>query len=219
MYNFPHKRKGLLIAITSVMVVFAILVVLVSGFFVVYSRAPVNGVSMLPTLNSSLQDTGKRDIVYINRFADARKGDIVVLDVSSHNEFNGDYAIKRLVATGGDIVNIVYNDQTLGYDLLVNGKVICSKPQKGFSCNTYESFVQYVGNHSLDSTRVKYAENGDLSGLIIKSNEIFVLGDNWDGSKDSSLVGPLKKSTLVGRVDIIVKPNQNELWQVLKRIF
>ena len=207
-----------MVAITSVMAVFAIIAMLVAGLFVVYSRTYVNGPSMLPTLNSSLQDTGKRDIVYINRFARAHQGDIVVLDLRKNPNFTG-YAIKRLIASGGDVVNIVYNDQTLEYDLVVNAKVVYSKPQKGISYNTYDRFRQYVTDHSMDSTRIKYADNGDLLGVIIKSNEIFVLGDNWDGSKDSSEVGPLKKSTLVGRVDIIVKPGQNELWQVLKRIF
>lgn len=218
MYNFPHKRQGLLVAITSIMAIFAIIVVLVAGFFIVYSRSHVNGLSMLPTLNAELDTTNDRDVVYINRFADIDKGDIVVLDLRKNSNFSG-YTIKRLIATGGDIVNITYNSKTIEYDLTVNGKVVYSKPHKAFGNNTYNSFVQYVNNHNQDTTRIRYDLNGDLEGVVIKPNEIFVLGDNWDLSKDSSAVGPFKQSTIVGRVDIVVKPSQNELWQVLKRIF
>ena len=58
----------------------------------------------------------------------------------------------------------------------------------------------------------------DLS-LHIKKGEIFVLGDNWEYSKDSSLVGPLDKNLIIGRVDIVIKPHQNEILSILKKIF
>lgn len=206
-----------MIAIISIMALFTLIVTFVAGLFVVYSRSYVNGHSMLPTLNSSLDLTGERDIVYINRFDDAEKGDIVVLDLRDYQNFKG-YAVKRLIATEGDIVNIEYDIQVRQYNLVVNNKIVYSKPHQDFGYNTYSAFRQYINNHSQDFTRIKYIDN-EPQGIIIKSNEIFVLGDNWDLSKDSSLVGPFKKSTMIGRVDIIVKPNQNELWQVLKRIF
>jgi len=204
--------------ITIVMVFCAIIVTIVSTFFIVYSRSKVNGYSMLPTLNSSFEKYKKNDIVYINRFSNVRTGDIVVLDLSKNANFNG-YAVKRLIATEGDIVNIVYDGVDREYDLIVNNKVFYSMEYQDFGYNTYNSFLQYVSNHQHDTSRIYRDLDGNIQGIIIKSNEIFVLGDNWNLSKDSSMFGPFKKSTIVGRVDIIVKPNQNEFWQVLKQIF
>jgi len=218
MYKFPIKRLILMKLITIVMVFCAIIVTIVSTFFIVYSRSKVNGYSMLPTLNSSFEKYKKNDIVYINRFSNVRTGDIVVLDLSKNANFNG-YAVKRLIATEGDIVNIVYDGVDREYDLIVNNKVFYSMEYQDFGYNTYNSFLQYVSNHQHDTSRIYRDLDGNIQGIIIKSNEIFVLGDNWNLSKDSSMFGPFKKSTIVGRVDIIVKPNQNEFWQVLKQIF
>ena len=217
MYKFPLKRLMLMKIITIVMVFCAIIITIVSSFFVVYSRSKVNGYSMLPTLNSSFEKYKKSDIVYINRFANVCTGDIVVLDLSKHPNFSG-YAVKRLIATEGDIVNIVYDGADREYELLVNNKVFYSMEYKDFGYNTYNSFLQYVSNHQYDTSRI-YRVNDEIQGIIIKSNEVFVLGDNWDLSKDSSMFGPFKKSTIVGRVDVIVKPYQNEFLQILKQIF
>lgn len=171
---------------------------------------------MHPTLNAEYSNTNEQDVVYINRFRKGKVGDVVVLDLRKHISF-GDYAIKRLVAVEGDVVNIEFDGTN--YNLIVNGKIIDSRPDKTLGYNTYSSFIQYIENHKHDTTRISKSENNDINGVIIKSGEIFVLGDNWEQSKDSSLVGPINKSTIVGRVDIVVKPTQNEILTILKRIF
>ena len=217
MYKLPRTKINLLRAIAVAIAIFAIVVSVCTVFNVVYIRTYVNGKSMQPTLNTSFDITDKRDVVYINRFAKVSIDDIVVLDLRNHPNFSG-YTVKRLIATEGDIVNIVYNSQSQEYDLLVNDAVFYSKPNLGGGYNTYNSFLQYIENHEQDASRI-YKENDIAQGVIVKKGEIFVLGDNWEVSKDSSLVGPLKKNTIVGRVDIVVKPHQNEFVQILKRIF
>ena len=180
-------------------------------------RTYVNGSSMSPTLNTTYNQTKKRDIVYINRFAKCEIGDIVILDVRNVVGF-GDYAIKRLIAKEGDVVNIEINASNNTYDLTVNKQLVYSKPyQAGLS--TYVSFNAYVLNHQQDNSRISRDGENKIQGIIIKRGEIFVLGDNWEGSKDSATVGPFSAKTLVGKVKIIVKPNQNEFLTVLKRIF
>ena len=219
MYKLPKQNLIVLKIITCVIVFFAIISSLVAGFFVVYIRTYVNGNSMYPTLNSTYEQTNKRDIVYINRFAKVDIGDVVVLDLRKHPNFDNDYAIKRLIAKSGDIVNIEFDEQQLIYNLIVNGNVIQSKEHKLFGYNTYSCFKQYVESHQLDSSRISKNDQGEIEGVIIKSGEIFVLGDNWDTSKDSSLVGPIKESAIVGRVDIVIKSTQNEFLSIIKRIF
>jgi signal peptidase I len=173
---------------------------------------------MLPTLNTTYTINGKRDIVYINRFNKGKVGDIVVLDLRDNPTFEG-YSIKRLVAVEGDIVNIIFDTHNLQYNLVVNGKVVESRPNKDFGYNTYGCFRDYILLHENDSSRVVKNDSNEIEGIAIKKGEIFVLGDNWDVSKDSSLVGPLNKKTIVGRVDIVVEPGENEFLTVLKRIF
>ena len=109
------------------MVVFTLIVSLFAGFFIEYIRNNVNGSSMAPTLNSTFSITGERDIVYINRFAKVSCDDIVVLDLRNNPNF-GNYAIKRLIAMEGDIVNIVWDNENRQYNLIVNDKIVESKP-------------------------------------------------------------------------------------------
>ena len=192
---------------------------LVTGFNVVYIRTPVNGNSMFPTLNSSFETTGKQDIVYINRFQKGKAGDIVVLDLRNHINFDG-YAVKTLIATEGDVVNIVIDNINNKYNLLVNDNIFYSKPyDSNIFNNTFNSFQQYISNHINDNSRILKDDSGQIKGVIVKKDEVYVLGDNWDTSKDSSLVGPFNKKSLIGRVDIIIKPNQNEFLTILKGIF
>lgn len=218
MYKIPKGRLILLRVITAVIVFFALITSLVAGFFVVHTRTYVNGASMAPTLNATYSQTGQRDIVYINRFSKGKVGDIVVLDLRQHSTF-GNYIIKRLVAVEGDIVNIVFDENNLRYSLIVNGVTVESKENKQGGYNTYGYFSNYVSQHKQDATRVIQNEQNEVEGVKIKTGEVFVLGDNWDMSKDSALVGPLPQKSIVGRVDIVVKPNQNEILAVLKRIF
>lgn len=218
MYKIPRRRLIFLKVMTIVVVFFAFISTLVAGFNIIYIRTHVNGYSMYPTLNSTYEQTGKRDIVYIHRFAKCKVGDVIVMDLRSHPNFD-DYAIKRLVAVGGDVVNIEFDEQNLVYNLIVNDKIVQTKQHKLFGYNTYSCFTQYISSHEQDGSRISKDEHGKVKGVIVKRGEIFVLGDNWDTSKDSSLVGPIKQNTIVGRVDIIVKSTQNEFLTILKRIF
>lgn len=212
----PTRKIFCLITITIVIAIFTLISILAATFNICFIRTPVKGASMYPTLNQHVEQTGKQDIVYINRFADVHKGDIVVLDLNNHPSF-GNYSIKRLIATEGDLVKILLDLSSMTFNLYVNDTVIYSKPyEDGF--NTHNSLNQYIENHQHDTTRIIKDQN-DNNCVVIKENEIFVLGDNWSISKDSSLVGPFSKKTIVGKVDIVVKPNQNEFVQILKRIF
>lgn len=218
MYKLPRKKLIGLRIITSVILFFAVISIAVAGFFVVYIRTPVKGLSMYPTLNLNYEQTNKRDIVYINRFAKVKVGDIVVLDLRSNKDF-GNFAIKRLVATEGDIVNMQFDVVNMQYNFIVNGQIVEFRTYKDFGYNSYAVFTQYVDMHKGNNQRIKLDEHDNVEGVIVQEGEIFVLGDNWEVSKDSTTVGPISKNTIVGRVDIVVMSNQNEILSILKRIF
>ena len=183
-----------------------------AGFFIVFARTTVSGPSMYPTLNYNFYATGKSDIVYINRFADVSNDDIVVLDLTKDERF-GKFVVKRLIASEGDVINMQYDSNTMQYNVIVNGKIKYSRPYRpnnpGYS--SYRNFERYLNNAPAD----KKNENG----LIIGKNEVFVMGDNWDESEDSTTHGCFKTDTIVGEVRIVVKPNQNEIIQIFKQLF
>ena len=214
MYKIPTKRLILFKIITVVIVFFALCWTMIAGFNVIYTRAHVNGLSMYPTLNEQLSTVNQRDVIYINNFAKPARNDIVVMDLRSHAEF-GNYTVKRLIATSGDVVTITIENDC--YVLKVNTQLVYTR---SFSdgLNTYLSFDKYVKEHMYQKSRVSKLDNGDY-GVKVNHGEVFVLGDNWNVSKDSALVGPINEKTIIGRVDYVIKPNQNEFVSIIKGIF
>ena len=214
MYQIPRKRLILFKLITLVIIPFAVFWTLVAGFNIFYTRAYVNGLSMHPTLNNQLSTTNKRDVIYIDNFADVSKNDIIVMDLRAHPDFKN-YTIKRLIATAGDVVTIdIQNDC---YELRVNNQLIYTKDLNN-GLNTYTSFNQYIQEHIYQSSRILRLDNG-VYGVKVNEGEIFVLGDNWNVSKDSSLVGPINEKSVIGKVRFIINPNENEFISILKSIF
>ena len=102
-------------------------------------------------------------------------GDIVVLCGEADHE-EGKNLIKRIIATGGQTVDI---DFELG-QVYVDGEAL-SEP------------------YTLEPT---YLDEGTEFPLTVPEGEIFVMGDNRNGSRDSrSLsVGTIKEEYIVGRV-------------------
>lgn len=219
MYKTPIKRLWLMMIVTCIVVFFSFISSCYVCINIVYIRTYVNGDSMLPTLNLSYETTGKRDVVYINRFADIKIDDIVVLDLQSNPNFK-EYAIKRLIAMEGDVVNIVFDTACLQYNVTVNGKTLYSKPYQQGGYETYSNFKNNILNNPEYSNDIIIDESNQPIGLKIGKDQVFVLGDNWDIiSKDSALYGTFDKSVIVGRVDVVVQPGDVEFWKVCKRIF
>ena len=214
MYKNPTKRLILFRVITIVIIPFALFWTLLAGFNVLYTRAPVSGLSMYPTLNRELSTTNKHDVIYINNFGKFHKNDIVVMDLRDNPDF-GDFIIKRLVATAGDVVSITIEDNH--YALKVNTQLIYTKSFKE-GLDTYLAFINYIKEHMYQSSRIVKLANEEY-GVKVNDDEVFVLGDNWNVSKDSATVGPLKKKTIIGKVGFIVPAGQNEFISIVKQIF
>lgn len=50
----------------------------------------------------------------------------------------------------------------------------------------------------------------DLGITKIPSDSYFVMGDNRDNSKDSRMIGPVKKSQIVGKTKLVIFPFSNK---------
>ena len=208
------KKKGIKVFLVVALVAISFLMIIITSFNIVYFNSKVNGLSMYPTLNNNL--VAGKDVVFINRFSKGGKGDIVVANIKKEENWDhtleGQYIIKRMIGKSGDRIKIV-KDGEEAYNVLVNGEIVYTKSYTG-SVPTFVSFENYVNENILDTERI--TADGEI---VVLKDEIFLMGDNWLTSYDSFTVGPLHKSSLVGRVDIIVKGGNNIVWGAVKGVF
>lgn len=134
----------------------------------VFGVAIVNGISMKPTL----QD---RSIVVMRRVGADKpsRGDIVVFRSDTYN--NGENLIKRVIAIGGDTIDI---DSDTGV-VYINGEQI-DEP--------------YINNSAT------YGSFGVKMPLVVPDDCVFVMGDNRGCSVDSrfAVIGCVPKEKIIG---------------------
>ncbi len=201
------KRKWYEILLTIIITIMFVVTLCFVTFSIIFAKIEVVGVSMQPTYNVELEEGKTRtfyeaspvkDKVYVNRFSKGKRGDVIVVN----HEENGikTKVIKRLVAIGGDSVDIQFD--TDYYYLYVNGEKQVETYIKDYERmqTCYENLLLYKKNNGISSS----------DPIILGEKEIFVLGDNRGVySKDSSVYGPLQKSTIVGKVVFYVPYNTN----------
>jgi len=141
--------------------------------------------SMKPTLNVG-------DRVLVNkvsyRLHDVNRGDIVVFETPPKaKDANGEIKdlVKRVIALPGETFSahrgaVFINGRRLKESYLQQGVQTCA-PNSGAEC-------------------------GDIADTKIPPNDILVLGDNRPASKDSRFFGPIKESSIVGRVFVRIWP-------------
>ncbi len=161
--------KCLVTAVVGVVLVFTFLVRLIG----------VSGGSMQNTLY-----TGDRILILNSMFCDYEQGDIVV--VNAYNAELNETIIKRVVAVGGQTVDIDFN-----------------------------TGIVYVDGAALDEPYVKeptYTTGGTEFPLILAEDEVFVMGDNRNRSTDSRSVylGAVKEDYIQGKALLLLIPGKTE---------
>lgn len=155
----------------------AVLIFFVVVFTFFVRLIGVDGTSMYPTL----QD---HSVMLVSNLGyTPKKGDIVVLNKKGF--WNDQPIVKRVIATGGDTVDI---DPVTG-DVIVNGEVL-DEPYIYEKINTLERM-------------------GDLTyPQTVPEGCIYVLGDNRNGSTDSrwSSLGMVDERYVLGHVLSVVFP-------------
>jgi len=138
----------------------------------------VSGPSMQNTLYS-----GDRLIMLNSMFCNFEQGDIVV--VNAYNAALDDTIIKRIIAVGGQTVDIDFN-----------------------------SGIVYVDGAALDEPYVKeltFTTGGVEFPLTLAEDEVFIMGDNRNHSTDSrsSMLGPVKIDYVQGEAFFLLLPGKS----------
>ncbi|HZK28083.1 MAG TPA: signal peptidase I [Thermoclostridium sp.] len=149
-----------------------VLAIVVTLFIITYigQITIVQGNSMLPTLRNN-------NIIIIEKLAlrlgNIKQGNIVVIKIPELLGDNKSYAVKRVLATEGQKVEI------LDGQVFVDGEIIEEKYTNGG-----DTFA-----------------TGDFSDMVVPKNCIYVLGDNRlpGASKDSRVFGPISKDRVAGK--------------------
>jgi signal peptidase I len=165
----PAQRRSARIALALVGPLTAVLLALILVFFVFFDTTTIDGASMYPTLFNN-------DYVLITKgLARPQRGDVVVLHVLYQGKT--EEWVKRIVALGGDRVNVSGNMIT------VNG--------------AGEKFPHMI----IDGGATQPVEQ-----VTVPAGQIFLAGDNRAVSLDSRFVGTFPVTSIHGRVVAIYAP-------------
>ncbi|MBE5997592.1 MAG: signal peptidase I [Lachnospiraceae bacterium] len=139
---------------------------LVAAVFILFrfiiGTSVVSGDSMLP----SLQDGNL--VVYTRIVPEYRPGDVISVRVPS-----GDYYVKRVIAVGGDEVDLV------GGRVYVNGEML-EEP--------------WADGETLEET------GSVIYPYTVREGNVFVLGDNRSVSMDSRAFGEVNRRQIKGKI-------------------
>ena len=159
--------RSLITAVVGVVLLFTFLARLIG----------VSGPSMQNTLY-----TGDRILVLNSMFCDFQPGDVVV--VNAYNAQLDDTLVKRIIAVGGQTVDIDF----------VTGTV-------------------YVDGVALEEPYIKeptYTTDGTVFPLTLAEDEVFIMGDNRNHSTDSrsTQLGPVKEGYIQGKAILLLFPGE-----------
>ena len=165
----------------------------------------VSAASMFPTIGLNDRILGNK-IAY--RKADPQYGDIILFRPPT-GDWRSTY-IKRIVALGGDIVEIknkeVYvNGQKLPRESVGPGTVVVGPAGKTVEGKIYRE-RNGRAEYTIFLADAGSPERPDLAAITVPAHQCFVLGDARDDSLDSRQFGPVPYALVKGRVDYLYWP-------------
>ena len=172
----PETLEGMLYCWAKALITAVVGVVLLFTF--AFRLIGVSGPSMQDTLY-----TGDRLLVLNAAFCDFQPGDVVV--INNYNADLSDTLIKRIIAVGGQTIDIDLASSTV----YVDGQPLDEPYVKGFT-------------DTIEGTRFP---------LTLAEDEVFVMGDHRDHSTDSrsARLGPVKEGYLQGKAVLLLLPGTN----------
>lgn len=153
-----NKRKKALIAVICVLtvVILAISAALLVRAYVV-TTFTVDGISMYPTLdggNGALMDNDREngELLYLNRLSKVKRGNLVVFTIDTATGTRS--FIKRVIAVGGDHLQIIDNAVYINGELLSEPYINEAMITDDLDVTIDSGYIFCMGdnrNHSADS--------------------------------------------------------------------
>ncbi len=178
-----------------VLIVAAIVIAVVIKSFL-FQAFYIPSASMEPTLMVG-------DRVLVNKLSydlhDVHRGDIVVFAAEPNKEWHKagiDDLVKRVIALPGETIT-----QCSGEKVCIDGKIL---DESYLPKNTPSIFPTSLPKLS-DGTNACAPDSPD-GGCKVPAGMVFVMGDNRTNSQDSRVNGPIKQSSIVGRVFLRIWP-------------
>lgn len=214
------KPNGKIYNKTNVSFIVAKILAVLLAFFVLFNALSylnshfakiIVGQSMEPTLNADPLIQNEKDIVLVDKYAERKRGDIVIINVrdmkyfvetNKHKETPTKLLVKRIIALGGEKIKIKFNSEISKNEIWIKNSAY---PQ-GFKLE--ENYIAAFDSFNITWNQTDWDEicEVDADGfLTIPQNCFFCLGDNRDNSIDSRRVGPFSAENVWGVVDYIVK--------------
>ena len=217
------KKSAKSIILTITLVFLIIILAIFAVFNILFFQSPIIGISMQPLYNEELEE-GKtttyyesskiKDKAYVYRYGKVSKNSIVMVEHTStvEDKVVKRLLVKRVIAIGGESVNIKRDPESGNFYFYINDEKLEESYIKDIS--RMEACYNNFNAYKIEKKGLSADEP-----LVLKDNELFVMGDNRGVSNDSSIFGPVKKSTVTGTVSFVVDHKENLVQYLWKKIF
>jgi signal peptidase I len=195
----PKRNRNRTILEWGILIVVAVVIAIVIKTFL-FQAFYIPSESMVPAL-----EVGDR--VLVNKLSydlhDLNRGDIVVFEAEPNVEWHhagiADL-VKRVIALPGETVT-----QCETTRVCIDGRVLNESYLPEGTVTTMPSNLPYITNAQGKKVLVCEADSPQ-GGCTVPPGKVFVMGDNRTNSQDARANGPIKESSIVGRVFLRIWP-------------
>lgn len=182
--SFWHEIKDYTFYFLKTIVIISVIYLFIRSS--VFEKVGVNGQSMFPTYNSTINSS---DEIYINKispkFETFKRGQVVVLISPPDCVDEKELFIKRIIGLPGETVSFE------------SGSVKISNstyPEPGIKLDEKD----YLGADVKTYKNITTADETPITEKKLTKDEYFVMGDNRPGSNDSRRCGAIKGDQIIG---------------------
>jgi signal peptidase I len=183
----------------GILIVVAIVIAIVIKTFL-FQAFYIPSESMVPTL-----EVGDR--VLVNKLSydlhDVHRGDIMVFAAEPNEQWHRagiDDLVKRVIALPGETITQCETNR-----VCIDGRLLDESYLPKGTVTTIPTNLPYITNTKGEKVLVCDKDSPD-GGCKVPAGKVFVMGDNRTNSQDARANGPIKESSIVGRVFLRIWP-------------